>query len=86
MAELGPCLVLSCVNIHSQQHVLVMCAAAFYLIENYPLDVGPEFSASIIQVRGNGRGLRALGPVQWGPRLFSSGGRSLSDRRPGVAL
>ncbi|KAM5271600.1 huntingtin [Ctenodactylus gundi] len=41
-----------CVNIHSQQHVLVMCAAAFYLIENYPLDVGPEFSASIIQVCG----------------------------------
>lgn len=40
----------SCVNIHSQQHVLVMCATAFYLIENYPLDVGPEFSASIIQV------------------------------------
>jgi hypothetical protein len=42
--------VLSCVNIHSQQHVLVMCATAFYLIENYPLDVGPEFSASVIQV------------------------------------
>ncbi|XP_057402207.1 huntingtin isoform X2 [Balaenoptera acutorostrata] len=41
-----------CVNIHSQQHVLVMCAAAFYLIENYPLDVGPEFSASIIQMCG----------------------------------
>uniref|UniRef100_A0A8C7ACU7 Huntingtin n=1 Tax=Neovison vison TaxID=452646 RepID=A0A8C7ACU7_NEOVI len=41
-----------CVNIHSQQHVLVMCATAFYLIENYPLDVGPEFSASIIQMCG----------------------------------
>lgn len=40
----------SCVNIHNQQHILVMCAAAFYLIENYPLDVGPEFSAGIIQV------------------------------------
>lgn len=39
-------------NIHSQQHVLVMCATAFYLMENYPLDVGPEFSASVIQVRG----------------------------------
>uniref|UniRef100_A0A8C3YS16 Huntingtin n=1 Tax=Catagonus wagneri TaxID=51154 RepID=A0A8C3YS16_9CETA len=39
-----------CVNVHSQQHVLVMCAAAFYLIENYPLDVGPEFSASVIQM------------------------------------
>ncbi|KAG8508650.1 LOW QUALITY PROTEIN: Huntingtin [Galemys pyrenaicus] len=42
----------SCVNVHSQQHVLVMCAAAFYLIENYPLDVGPEFSASVIQMCG----------------------------------
>lgn len=41
-----------CVNIHSQQHVLVMCATAFYLIENYPLDVGLEFSASIIQMCG----------------------------------
>ncbi|XP_072803026.1 huntingtin isoform X3 [Vicugna pacos] len=41
-----------CVNTHSQQHVLVMCATAFYLIENYPLDVGPEFSASIIQMCG----------------------------------
>ncbi|XP_050803209.1 huntingtin isoform X2 [Gopherus flavomarginatus] len=41
-----------CVNVHNQQHVLVMCAAAFYLIENYPLDVGPEFSAGIIQVCG----------------------------------
>ncbi|XP_062068838.1 huntingtin isoform X1 [Lepus europaeus] len=41
-----------CVNIHSQQHVLVMCATAFYLMENYPLDVGPEFSASIIQMCG----------------------------------
>lgn len=37
-------------NLHSQQHVLVMCATAFYLMENYPLDVGPDFSASIIQV------------------------------------
>uniref|UniRef100_A0A673TZ91 Huntingtin n=1 Tax=Suricata suricatta TaxID=37032 RepID=A0A673TZ91_SURSU len=41
-----------CVNVHSQQHVLVMCATAFYLIENYPLDVGPEFSASITQMCG----------------------------------
>uniref|UniRef100_P42859-2 Isoform Short of Huntingtin n=1 Tax=Mus musculus TaxID=10090 RepID=P42859-2 len=41
-----------CVNIHSQQHVLVMCATAFYLMENYPLDVGPEFSASVIQMCG----------------------------------
>nr|XP_023405447.1 huntingtin isoform X4 [Loxodonta africana] len=41
-----------CVNVHSQQHVLLMCATAFYLIENYPLDVGPEFSASIIQMCG----------------------------------
>lgn len=86
MAEPGPCLVLSCVNIHSQQHVLVMCATAFYLIENYPLDVGPEFSASIIQASGNGRGLRAPGPVQRGPWWFSSGGRCMSDRRPDVAL
>lgn len=43
-------LIYSCVNVHNQQHILVMCAAAFYLIENYPLDVGPEFSAGIIQV------------------------------------
>lgn len=41
-------------NLHSQQHVLVMCATAFYLIENYPLDVGPDFSASIIQVSSPG--------------------------------
>nr|XP_036883165.1 huntingtin [Manis javanica] len=41
-----------CVNVHSQQHVLVMCATAFYLIENYPLDVGTEFSASIVQMCG----------------------------------
>ncbi|XP_045429955.1 huntingtin isoform X2 [Pipistrellus kuhlii] len=41
-----------CVNLHSQQHVLVMCATAFYLVENYPLDVGPDFSASIIQMCG----------------------------------
>ncbi|XP_053779195.1 huntingtin isoform X3 [Desmodus rotundus] len=41
-----------CVNVHSQQHVLVMCATAFYLVENYPLDVGPEFSASVIQMCG----------------------------------
>lgn len=50
-AELG-CLVSSCVNSHSQQHVLVMCATAFYLIENYPLDAGPEFSVVIGQVSG----------------------------------
>ncbi|XP_031444179.1 huntingtin isoform X1 [Phasianus colchicus] len=41
-----------CVTVHNQQHILVMCAAAFYLIENYPLDVGPEFSAGIIQMCG----------------------------------
>ncbi|XP_044273862.1 huntingtin isoform X3 [Varanus komodoensis] len=41
-----------CVNVHNQQHVLVMCAVAFYLIENYPLDVGPEFSSGIIQMCG----------------------------------
>ncbi|XP_075426386.1 huntingtin isoform X2 [Ascaphus truei] len=41
-----------CVNLHNQQHVLVMCAAAFYLIENYPLDVGPEFTGGIIQMCG----------------------------------
>ncbi|XP_069488154.1 huntingtin isoform X2 [Ambystoma mexicanum] len=41
-----------CVNVHNQQHVLVMCAAAFYLIENYPLDVGVEFTAGIIQMCG----------------------------------
>ncbi|KAI1887694.1 hypothetical protein AGOR_G00192950 [Albula goreensis] len=38
-----------CVSLHNQHHVLVMCAAAFYLMENYSLDVGPEFTASIIQ-------------------------------------
>ncbi|XP_077157717.1 huntingtin isoform X3 [Paroedura picta] len=41
-----------CVNVHNQQHILVMCAVAFYLIENYPLDVGPEFSSGIIQMCG----------------------------------
>ncbi|KAF6371843.1 huntingtin [Rhinolophus ferrumequinum] len=41
-----------CVNVHNQQHVLVTCATAFYLIENYPLDVGPDFSASVIQMCG----------------------------------
>ncbi|XP_006128324.1 huntingtin isoform X5 [Pelodiscus sinensis] len=41
-----------CLNVHNQQHILVMCAAAFYLIENYPLDVGPEFSAGIMQMCG----------------------------------
>ncbi|XP_054855013.1 huntingtin isoform X2 [Eublepharis macularius] len=41
-----------CVNVHNQQHALVMCAVAFYLIENYPLDVGPEFSSGIIQMCG----------------------------------
>lgn len=40
----------SCVNLHNQQHVLVMCAVAFYMMENYPLDVGTEFMAGIIQV------------------------------------
>ncbi|KAF3687242.1 Huntingtin Huntington disease protein -like protein [Channa argus] len=28
-----------CVNLHNQQHVLVMCAVAFYMMENYPLDL-----------------------------------------------
>lgn len=37
-------------NLHNQQHVLVMCAVAFYMMENYPLDVGTEFMAGIIQV------------------------------------
>ncbi|XP_076001900.1 huntingtin isoform X2 [Genypterus blacodes] len=41
-----------CVNLHNQQHVLVMCAVAFYMMENYPLDVGAEFIAGIIQVCG----------------------------------
>ncbi|KAL7976412.1 hypothetical protein Chor_015476 [Crotalus horridus] len=41
--------ILDCVNLHNQQHILVMCAVAFYLIENYPADVGPEFSSGIIQ-------------------------------------
>uniref|UniRef100_A0A670ZHB4 Huntingtin n=1 Tax=Pseudonaja textilis TaxID=8673 RepID=A0A670ZHB4_PSETE len=41
-----------CVNLHNQQHILVMCAVAFYLIENYPADVGPEFSSGIIQMCG----------------------------------
>lgn len=40
----------SCVSLHNQQHVLVMCAVAFYMMENYPLDVGAEFMAGIIQV------------------------------------
>ncbi|MFT7807444.1 huntingtin isoform X1 [Arapaima gigas] len=38
-----------CVYLHNQQHVLVMCAAAFYMMENYPLDVGSEFTGGIIQ-------------------------------------
>ncbi|XP_041838863.1 huntingtin isoform X2 [Melanotaenia boesemani] len=41
-----------CVNLHNQQHVLVMCAVAFYMMENYPLDVGPEFMAGVIQLCG----------------------------------
>ncbi|KAL1023919.1 hypothetical protein UPYG_G00048960 [Umbra pygmaea] len=41
-----------CVNLHNQQHVLVMCAVAFYMIENYPLDVGPQFTAAVIQMCG----------------------------------
>ncbi|XP_041443627.1 huntingtin isoform X5 [Xenopus laevis] len=41
-----------CVNLHNQQHVLVMCATAFYLVENYPLDVGPDFTSGIIQMCG----------------------------------
>ncbi|XP_051983247.1 huntingtin isoform X2 [Xyrauchen texanus] len=39
-----------CVNLHNQQHVLVMCAVAFYMMENYPLDVGSEFNAGVIQL------------------------------------
>ncbi|XP_041641127.1 huntingtin isoform X2 [Cheilinus undulatus] len=39
-----------CVNLHNQQHVLVMCAVAFYMMENYPLDVGAEFMAGVIQL------------------------------------
>uniref|UniRef100_A0A673IQF8 Huntingtin n=1 Tax=Sinocyclocheilus rhinocerous TaxID=307959 RepID=A0A673IQF8_9TELE len=39
-----------CVNLHNEQHVLVMCAVAFYMMENYPLDVGSEFNAGIIQI------------------------------------
>ncbi|XP_046900324.1 huntingtin isoform X3 [Hypomesus transpacificus] len=38
-----------CVNLHNQQHVLVMCAVAFYMMENYPLDVGADFTAGVIQ-------------------------------------
>ncbi|XP_051784194.1 huntingtin isoform X2 [Erpetoichthys calabaricus] len=41
-----------CVSLHNQQHVLIMCAAAFYMIENYPLDVGPDFTSGIIQMCG----------------------------------
>uniref|UniRef100_A0AAY4AQL9 Huntingtin n=1 Tax=Denticeps clupeoides TaxID=299321 RepID=A0AAY4AQL9_9TELE len=41
-----------CVNLHNQQHVLVMCAVAFYMMENYPLDVGSEFNNVIIQLCG----------------------------------
>ncbi|XP_056228131.1 huntingtin isoform X3 [Seriola aureovittata] len=41
-----------CVNLHNQQHVLVMCAVAFYMMENYPLDVGAEFMAGVIQLCG----------------------------------
>uniref|UniRef100_A0A3B3R269 Huntingtin n=1 Tax=Paramormyrops kingsleyae TaxID=1676925 RepID=A0A3B3R269_9TELE len=41
-----------CVQLHNQQHVLVMCAAAFYMMENYPLDVGSEFTGGVIQVCG----------------------------------
>lgn len=39
-----------CVNLQNQQHVLVMCAVAFYMMENYPLDVGSDFNAGIIQL------------------------------------
>uniref|UniRef100_A0A7N5ZX54 Huntingtin n=1 Tax=Anabas testudineus TaxID=64144 RepID=A0A7N5ZX54_ANATE len=41
-----------CVNLHNQQHVLVMCAVAFYMMENYPLDVGAEFMAGVVQLCG----------------------------------
>lgn len=64
-------------NLHSQQHVLVMCATAFYLVENYPLDVGPDFSASIIQVTG-------LAPSPWGtlPGRTGARGRALTRTPP----
>lgn len=51
LAVCRPSLFCSCVNLHNQQHVLVMCAVAFYMMENYPLDVGAEFMAGIIQVK-----------------------------------
>lgn len=75
----------SCVNVHSQQHVLVMCATAFYLIENYPLDVGPEFSASIIQVRSRGpflwnRSVCALCPAGGTVRGAGTGNRDLTRK------
>ncbi|XP_078717925.1 huntingtin isoform X2 [Lampetra fluviatilis] len=41
-----------CVNLHSQQHALLMCAAAFYLIENYPDDIEQDFTARVIQICG----------------------------------
>uniref|UniRef100_A0A8C9TDV1 Huntingtin n=1 Tax=Scleropages formosus TaxID=113540 RepID=A0A8C9TDV1_SCLFO len=41
-----------CVHLHNQQHVLVICAAAFYMMENYPLDVGSEFTGGVIQACG----------------------------------
>lgn len=52
----------SCVNLHNQQHVLVMCAVAFYMMENYPLDVGTEFMAGIIQVHIL---FRRAGGIMW---------------------
>lgn len=52
------------------------CATAFYLVENYPLDVGPDFSASVIQV--NGRILPGTSRHSW---LLVWGG-SVSGKRP----
>lgn len=57
-------------NIHSQWHVLVTCATAFYLIENYPLDVGPDFSASVIQV--SSCGLMQPWPAGWEHLVMST--------------
>uniref|UniRef100_UPI00358E7878 huntingtin isoform X3 n=1 Tax=Myxine glutinosa TaxID=7769 RepID=UPI00358E7878 len=39
-----------CVNLHNQQHMLLMCATAFYLIENYNDDLDVEFSARVVQL------------------------------------
>lgn len=76
--------VCSCVNTHSQQHVLVMCATAFYLIENYPLDVGPEFSASIIQVSGQREGLLCPCPGRVTPVGLQGSGQGAGPETAGL--